>query len=44
MIAESDDGLDIDCVTDAIVLELERDDFLALSTENFDILEGLLGS
>jgi len=42
MIAGRPEGLDIDCVTDAVVLELENADFIAFNAENFDMLEALL--
>ena len=42
MVSEHREGLDIDCVTDAVVLELDKADFLAFCAENFDMLEALL--
>jgi CRP-like cAMP-binding protein len=42
MIAASPDGLDIVCLSDAVVLELEKADFLAFCSENFEMLAELL--
>jgi CRP-like cAMP-binding protein len=42
MISEHPDGLEIECTAEALVLELERADFLAFNAENFDMLEELV--
>lgn len=42
MISENEEGLDIECVSDAVVLELERADFLAFCADNFEMLAELL--